>query len=207
MPLFERHPSLLLAIWKIKESVPELLTLFDANENDRFFPDNIRVEARKKEYLVTRLLLKELFGCDTEIAHHADGAPYLPENPALSISITHTKGYVAVYCDATKRTGIDIEYKAERVQKIKHKFMSDEELASIDLQHQTEHLLIYWCAKETLFKLIRQQEVDFRQHLHVKPFAYKEEGEIEVRETRTPQQETFILEFRVTPEFVLTFNK
>ncbi|MDD4514967.1 4'-phosphopantetheinyl transferase superfamily protein [Massilibacteroides sp.] len=207
MPLFEKHPSLLLGIWKIEETVPELMDLIGKSDDYSCFLKECKSESRKKEWLATRILLKHLLERDEKIAYYSDGAPYVPNSPDLSISISHTKGYAAVYCSRNKTVGVDIEYRGERVQRIKKRFLSEGELAGINLEHETEHLLIHWCAKETLFKLIRQEEVDFRKQLHVISFAYKAEGEIQVFETRTSCRESFTLFFKVTPEFVLTFNR
>lgn len=84
--------------------------------------------------------------------------------------------------------------------------MNQEEEEAIDLNHEIEHLLIYWCAKETLFKMIGQEDVDFCRHLHVKPFLYAESGTFVVQETRTQENAFFKLGYSVTPGFVLTWS-
>lgn len=207
MPKLERHSALLLGIWKIEETVDELLALLDKHAYYRPFLERGKSESRRKEWLATRVLLKELLGEELPVAYHPDGSPYLPDKPGLFLSVSHTKGYVAVCCSPLRRVGVDIEYRSGRVLKIKHKFMSDEELSRIDAGHEAEHLLLSWCAKETLFKLIGQTDVDFRKHLHIHPFAYAETGSITVWETKTPEAMTFELAFEVTPEFVLTFSR
>ena len=90
------------------------------------------------------------------------------------------------------------------LQKIRSRFMNSEEEAGIDKEHETEHLLLHWCAKETLFKMIGQEEVDFLHHLHVRPFPYAEEGSFTVYETRTEEGAVYRLDYLVTPDFVLT---
>jgi len=207
MPLYEKHISLLFGIWKIEESVSELSSMLEDNERYVAFLENCKSESRKKEWLAVRVLLKELLSEEQEVAYHSDGRPFLPGRPDCSISISHTKGYVAVYCEEGKKTGVDIEYRSDRIRKIKHKFLSEEELAWINPNQEIAHLLICWCAKETLFKLMYAEEVDFRQDLHLEPFVFGYEGEIKVWETKTEQRESFILRYQVTPEFVLTFNR
>ena len=96
------------------------------------------------------MLLKELLGEEARVDYHSTGAPFLACVP-LYISISHTKDYVAVILDK-RPTGIDIEYRSDRILKIRSRFMNPEEEAGIDLEHEVEHLLIHWCAKETLFK-------------------------------------------------------
>lgn len=206
MALLEKHSSQLLGIWKIEETETELLSLLDQQDAYFHFTNNSKAEVRKKEWLATRVLLKELLGEELTISHYPDGAPYLPDRPDLSISVSHTKGYAAVYCKNTP-AGIDIEYRANRILKIKHKFMSEEELAMIDRKNESAHLLICWCAKETLFKLIRQEDVDFCEHLHIRPFVFAVKGQMEVWESKTEKKEAFVLQYRVTPDFVLTFNR
>ena len=82
--------------------------------------------------------------------------------------------------------------------------MNPEEEAGIDKEHETEHLLLHWCAKETLFKMIGREEVDFLHHLHVRPFPYAKEGSFTVYETRTEEGAVYRLDYLVTPDFVLT---
>lgn len=206
MALLEKHNTLLLGIWKIEESEEELLSKLSRQDAYSEFIENCKAGSRRMEWLATRVLLKELLGEELEIAHFPDGAPYLPARPDLSISISHTKGFIAIYCKENEATGIDIEYYSTRVLKIKEKFMSEEELKMIDPSLETDTLLVCWCAKETLFKLIRQEEVDFRSQLHIRPFVCENQGKITVQETKTPQQAVYELNYRVTPDFVLTFN-
>ena len=50
---------------------------------------------RRLEWLAVRVLLYTLSGEEKEIAYHPSGKPYLADDSA-SLSISHTKGYVAV---------------------------------------------------------------------------------------------------------------
>ena len=146
--------------------------------------------------------LKELLGEEARVDYHSTGAPFLACVP-LYISISHTKDYVAVILDK-RPTGIDIEYRSDRILKIRSRFMNPEEEAGIDLEHEVEHLLIHWCAKETLFKIIGQEGVDFQKHLHVNPFPYLSSGTFKGRETRTEACREYELAYQVTPDYVLT---
>lgn len=149
--------------------------------------------------------LKELLGEEARVDYHSTGAPFLACVP-LYISISHTKDYVAVILDK-RPTGIDIEYRSDRILKIRSRFMNPEEEAGIDLEHEVEHLLIHWCAKETLFKIIGQEGVDFQKHLHVNPFPYLSSGTFKGRETRTEACREYELAYQVTPDYVLTWLK
>ncbi|MDR1357372.1 MAG: 4'-phosphopantetheinyl transferase superfamily protein [Tannerellaceae bacterium] len=193
----------LLGVWKIDESADELLALL-TRRDCRSIPADMQAERRRREWLAVRVLLKELTGGEeTPIAYHTDGAPYLPEKK-LHISISHTNGYAAVILSEQGPVGIDIEYISERIHRVRRRFMHPDEDAMIDRKHETEHLIICWCAKETLFKLIRREETDFREHLRLSPFGYGESGSITATETCTPERATYSLFYIVNKYFAMT---
>ena len=203
MSLLMKHTRPLWGVWKIEESSEVLLSLL--RNREEYLPqlELIRIEQRRREWLACRVLLQELTDAPVRIAYRPSGAPYLPDS-SLHISISHTKGYAAVLLQDRPAVGIDIEYRSERVSKIRSRFMNPEEEAGIDKEHETEHLLLHWCAKETLFKMIGREEVDFLHHLHVRPFPYAKEGSFTVYETRTGERTVYRLNYLVTPDFVLT---
>lgn len=205
MPFFLKHTGPLWGVWKIDESSDELFSLL--RNGDEYLPqlESIRTEQRRREWLAVRVLLQELAGAPMRIAYRPNGAPYLPDSP-LHISISHTKGYAAVLLQECPPVGIDIEYRSGRVLKIRSRFMNPDEEDAIDRAHETEHLLLHWCAKETLFKMIGAEEVDFLRHLHVRPFPYAETGCFTAVETRTEMNAAYILHYLVTPGFVLTWG-
>ena len=189
MPLLMKHTGPLWGIWKIEESSEVLLSLL--RNREEYLPqlELIRTEQRRREWLACRVLLQELTGGPVCVAYRPNGAPYL-SGSSLHISISHTKGYAAVLLQNRPAAGIDIEYHSGRVSRIRSRFMNPEEEAGID--------------KETLFKMIGQEEVDFLHHLHVRPFPYAEEGSFTVYETRTEEGAVYRLDYLVTPDFVLT---
>lgn len=205
MPLLFKHTEPLWGVWKTEESCEELLSRLSNEAAYLPYLNKMRTETRKREWLAARVLLKELLGKERWIAYRPSGAPFLPDT-GLHISISHTKGYVAVMLSLEPNTGIDIEHIANRILKVKHKFLSEEEISHIDPRHEREHLLIHWCAKEALFKMIGRDEVDFIEHLHVHPFAYNENGRLTVSETRTDQAAMYELRYRVYADFIVTYS-
>lgn len=206
MPLLFKHTEPLLGVWKIEESSDELLAMLDLQSEYLPFLQQIKTEKRRREWLASRVLLKELAGEELLIAYHEDGAPYLPDS-SFSLSISHTNGYAAVLLQEHGPAGIDIEYQSGRVLKIRSRFMSSEEDGSVcSDEHEVEYLLIHWCAKEALYKMIRQRDVDFIGHLHITPFNYATSGDINVYETRTHLQQSYMLRYAVYPEFILVYN-
>ncbi|MGM9760085.1 MAG: 4'-phosphopantetheinyl transferase family protein [Parabacteroides sp.] len=205
MAIYQSWTKPFLGLWRIEESETELLAQLASQTDYTSFLERVKGVERRREWLASRCLLKQMLGYEARIAYHPNGAPYLPDEP-WQISISHTKGYVAVLLQSKGETGLDVEYRANRVLRIRSRFMSPEEEAGVDPVHEVDYLLVHWCAKETMFKMLGQEDVDFVKHLHVNPFLLKEQGELEVRETRTERQATFRLFYRLFPDFVLVHS-
>lgn len=208
MPLFLTQTAPLVGVWKIEESEDELLALLDAPDTYRPLLARWQSPARRQEWLACRVLLKTLAGRELRVAYRDSGAPYLPGEP-WQVSFSHTRGYAAVLLQTAPAAGIDIEYRSQRVYKIRRRFLSPEEEFPSPGQPsraETDHLLISWCAKETLFKMLDEKEVDFIRHLHLLPFPLGREGYLDAYETRTPRRAFFRLAYRVFPDFILTWS-
>ena len=104
------------------------------------------------------------------ISYKENRVPYLEGNNG-QISITHTGAYAAIYLHPTLKVGIDIERIGEKVVRVKNRFLSDQELASIDERNEKTHLTILWAAKEALYKGMQHETVDFRHYLPIDPFT------------------------------------
>lgn len=205
MPLLLKYTTPQRAIWKIEESSEELLKLLDRKEEYLPALSSLHTEKRKQEWLAVRVLLRELLGEEKLIAYHANGAPYLPDAP-FYISLSHTHGYVAVLLQEQPFVGIDIEERGDRILRVRSRFMSKEEEAIIVPGREIEHLLVYWCAKEALFKMIGQEGVDFQTHLKVYPFSLAQSGALLAQETHTSAARTFCLCYEILPEFVWVWS-
>ena len=203
MPLLMKHAGPSWGIWKIEESSGALFSLL--RNGEEYLPqlESIRTEPRRREWLASRVLLQELAGGPVRIAYRPNGAPYLPDS-SLHVSISHTKGYAAVLLQDCPAAGIDIEYRSARVLKIRRRFMNPEEEAGIDKGHETEHLLLHWCAKETLFKMVGQEggRLPSPSACPSVPVC----GRRTFHRLRDPygRRLGFRLNYLVTPDFVLT---
>jgi phosphopantetheinyl transferase len=202
MPLLFQHTDPCWGVWKIEESADDLLFLLERKDAYRDALAEKRTEKRKQEWLAARVLLKELLGEEALIGYRPNGAPYLPEKN-MHISISHTNGYAAVSLNPDSPAGIDIEYRSDRILKVRSRFMSEEEDAAVDPEHEADHLLVYWCVKEALFKRVGQSDIDFREHLHVAPFPYSESGRLIATETRTPQAAAYWLDYYINKSFAI----
>ncbi|MDR1644874.1 MAG: 4'-phosphopantetheinyl transferase superfamily protein [Tannerellaceae bacterium] len=205
MALFLRHTGPLRGVWKIEESPDELLSRLTLPAN-RLLPMEMHGVNRIREWLAVRVLLKELLGEELLIAYDPNGAPYLPDR-RIHIGISHTKGYAAVVLSEQHPVSIDIEYPNDRVRRVRRRFMNPEEEAMIDPAHEAEHLLLCWCAKETLYKIIGRREVDILRHLHLAPFAFGPSGSLVATEMRTPARASYMLDYMFNKYFAMTWSR
>jgi phosphopantetheinyl transferase len=195
MPLILRFDKPVVGIWKIDESADFLRSLLpNIDLSPTLASTNERIISEK---LAVRALLKELTNNEPVIKYQPDGAPFLP-NSTLSISISHTKGYVAIALNEHSPAGIDIEHVSDRVLRVKSKFLSDEEQAFLD--NEPFHSLICWCAKEALYKCIGKSGVIFTDHLRLSPFSCKDSGLINA--VYAPEKRTFSLRYLINKYFV-----
>lgn len=205
MPLLFRQDKPLMGVWKITETADEFAAMLDDESLFEHELVSIRSVSRKTEKLATNILLKELIGKETAVLHNSTGAPYLLNEP-YNISISHTKGYVAVLLVPKEDyAGVDIEYNSDRVCKVKDRFLSQSEKAFIDHNFESEHLLLCWCAKETLYKIIGVPGADFTSHLHILPFRFARTGIIKVYDSCTDNPRHFSLCYRVGVEYTLVW--
>lgn len=211
MPLFRQWNTEgggVWGIWKVTESFTELRDQLSA-----VLPYDEELQAMKSasrcmEYVAVRVLLKTLLGKEYSILHYPSGKPFL-ENETLRISISHTKGYVAVGVHARQEVGIDIEQRTEKVCKVRSRFVREDEMQGEALVSEEERLsllLLHWSAKETLYKLINSSEVDFLDHLRIRDFSLLSSGHFMAEEYRTVNRNQFSVSYWVHPDFVCTWS-
>jgi phosphopantetheinyl transferase len=197
--------KLLLGIWKTEETLDTLQKMLAPTAFSDEQLSSFSTDKRKLEWLTVRVLLKDLLNEEKEIAYKNSGKPYLKDN-SYQISISHTKNFVAVLLHPSLHVGLDIEQRGERALRIKERFLSVEEINSLDKSQPDLHSLLCWSAKETLFKIVPETEIDFINHLHIFPFQPAESGSFPAKETRSDRQDEFEIQYRVFEDFVLTFT-
>ena len=195
----------LLGVWKMEESISELLSLLPEKAYYEQAIAQFKTPHRIQEWLSVRVLLNHLIGEHHIVQYHPDGKPFIIDDEWY-LSISHTKGYVAVIVSKTVSVGIDIEYYAQRIHKVSAKFLRDDEVINIFNGDSTWSLLLHWSAKETMFKSINDIEIDFKHHLHILPFLVQEEGMFETREYKTNRLQIFEMNYLLDSEFVLTWQ-
>lgn len=169
-----------LAVWQISETADWFRSRLQLDEREISHIDSIRHPQRQLHWLSSRLLLRELLGNPKtyiDLVSDERGKPMV-RNFQAELSISHSSALSALVLSHNQRVGVDVEKISEKVERIREKFMSAGELASLSHQKQREQLYVYWCAKESMYKWYSRKELDFRTHLSVQPFRYEAAGSV-----------------------------
>lgn len=162
--LFKQEADFKLGVWQIDEEVS-------------FFTDHITYRSpashlgKQKQQLATRFLLQELksdFPLEA-IQLQQGGKPFLPDHQ-LSFNVTHTSRFAAAIISEVYAVGIDAEKIDERVLKIQHKFLHQDEKAYVDQiegYQKVEVLTKYWTIKEAVYKWWGRGGVDFSNDIRI----------------------------------------
>jgi len=188
-----------LCLWQVKESLEELEELFQSTEQEKRQLAELKYEKRKKEYIGARILLKYLLRPNASITYTDNKQPLVEGH---HISISHTRDYIALLLNPKQPVGIDIEYLSNRVDRIKPKFLSQKEAQDIADQSHPYQTLLYWCAKECLFKLYGKGNVVFAKNLGI----YQENGQWKAQFNKPDEQFTLNLHhFIHDKELLITY--
>ena len=204
MPLLQEYSSIHAGVWHITEDEPTLLQLLDDPSFEAELK-SVHSDSRRKEKLACRLLLKALLGRVVKVSYSEEGAPYLPYEP-YQVSFTHTKDYAAVILSHETQPGIDIEYRSERIRKIRQQFLSPNEETALPDDCPTSQLLIRWCAKEALYKMLPHVEAGWFPRFEVSPFEESDAGTLSICDLDNRDMTCTKMSFVVTPQFVLVYS-
>ncbi len=205
MPIKEIHqtgPQSGWAIWHIEETGEQL-----ANNIIGVPSVEITHENKKLEWLAARHLVLSLsnhlglryFG----IRKDAFGKPFLEKYPH-HLSLSHSFPYVAVQIDHDQPVGIDLEQSKEKILKIGPRIFSPAELA--DAGKDIIKYTVYWCAKETLYKIHGKGNIHFSNQLNIEPFPLQEEGSLKGT-ISSDKRMNVNLDYRIEPDYVLVKTK
>jgi phosphopantetheinyl transferase len=205
VPIFFQHQineTTRLGIWKIEEA-------------EEFFLSNVPVRSevthplKRLQHLAGRFLLQFLCpGFPYELIRIADTRkPYLP-NEQYHFSISHCGDYAAAIVSSDQRVGVDIEITSEKAEKIKDKFLTQNEQLIFSLTPREppgigSHLTtLLWSAKESVYKWFGDGGVDFRKHIQLE--GIHENDEMIIGHFTKTHQQLFIY-YRSLDHLMLTW--
>ena len=189
-------------IWELEESVDQLIDLLLCSTIAEQI-DKMKTDKRKKEYLCSRILLKELFGECISVNYNSFGVPII-DHSDWNISITHSGKYVAV-ARSQSRLGIDIEQISNKLDRTKHKFSSEIELNNIDKEQSLYHLALYWSAKESVYKLVGNEPLIFDSEMIIEHFLPENEGVFILKLGSSQSKSDPNIEYRKIDNYVFTY--
>ena len=193
-----------LGIWQSLEPFDTLVGQSRLTEAEKSILQNFKSENRRREYLTVRVLVNQLYQFSPlSITYDEKGKPTLGNS--LSISISHTQEYVAILLSPMQHVGIDLETIRPAIQKIAHKFVNEKEAKDIPIEHKNEHLHVIWGAKEVLYKIYGKGDVDFRKHMNVDSFQYKNAESVQARFHKKDFDKTFNVHYEKLEERMLAW--
>ena len=209
MPLYlkkELEDKTLIGVWQVTESEEELKAMSSIPSDEMEEISFIRSESLRRQKLAVRALLDEMFEDKVYLSHHDNGKPYI-ENCVTNISITHTEKYVAVILNDNEDVGIDIESLSRDFSSVEKKALSEDEIDDLeDDDKRNGQLAIYWCAKEAIYKMLGQYDVNFAEQIEVEKFRPKKDGELEATfEDEDGYEEEFDLQYIIFDNHVLVW--
>ncbi len=166
-----------LGVWKIEEDESTLLSKLQLSQKEEEFIKNVSSGKRYLHWLSSRVLLRELLDTKDFIDLNFDenGKPLL-KNFDYNLSISHSEEMAAVIISKEGNVGIDIEFMDPKINRVAHKFMNREELDNLKEKDEIQQMYVYWCAKESLYKVYSKKKLRFREDLPIAPFKYNKHG-------------------------------
>lgn len=154
---------------------------------------------RRREYMSTRILKRELFG-EKKIDYDINGAPSIKEEGFISIS--HSANCCAIAICHDFKIGLDLEERSPKAARLSSKFINDHEHTFLDSTNELE-MTSAWSCKETLYKLSGRKKILFKQHLLLTHKVDEEWG----GEIINPSEKIFVkLRTIIRNDLVITIN-
>lgn len=183
-------PDTTFGLWQIAEEEAFFREELPLSPEEEAEMSRLRNPLRRHEWLAGRWLLHKLTGAPQRLplAKDAFSKPFFPENQHLACSLSHSHGTVGALVFhppllaphlslLTPSCGCDIQVLVEKMPRLASKFLNLEEeefVASHAASTQFDLLHVFWTAKESLYKAYGLKSLDFRAHLRVEPFEWRE---------------------------------
>ena len=177
MPLYKtihHNSSTQILIWNITESFEQLNQEVQLNEKSQLRLNGMKSEMHQRAFLSVRKLLALAGYSDFDLEYDEFGKPHLIDEK--HISITHSHHFSAIIV-SNEHVGIDIEMQREKILKIAHKFVNNQEMNRLQSTNSSDFikkLTVKWGAKEAIFKIKNEKGISFKDHIQVAPFELNE---------------------------------
>ncbi len=196
-----------ILIWNIQETEEDLKKFLNLPENSiEGLLSGINHFQRRKQKLVTNLLLGLLSSNTLHIHYSAEGKPILTTCDG-HISISHSGDYVVLIYHVNKLIGVDIEIPDQRVINISGRFINESEYLWASISKETTFSLI-WGVKESVFKAIGGGGIDFKKNIIVsKPYENMvQNGKGRATFIKNEHIQNFQYHFRYLEDYLLVYT-
>ena len=170
MPLFYQHninDAAKLAVWHIIE--PENFFLEKVH-----LLKEINHPHKRLQHLAGRYLLQVLHPeFPIHLIEIAESNKPILSNGEFHFSISHCGDFAAAIISEKESAGIDVEIVTPKIEFIKNKFLSADELHLLP-NNDTRFLTLSWNCKEAVYKWYGRGGVDFKNHIHIKNITVKD---------------------------------
>jgi len=153
-----------LSIWKWTESNDRLKEMYpEYKKSDDFL--NIKSLSRQKEWITTRLLIKNMCNNEVQLCYNNNGKPTIKFSDFSQISISHSKNMAGIFLNKKSPVGLDIENSKRNFTRVTHKYLSDKELSLAGSVNNG--LGLFWCIKEAAFKISKNPVTDYIRQIKI----------------------------------------
>lgn len=153
-----------LVLWRVDETANWFIDQLSLAPHLWSEYHQIAVPAIRLQWLASRFALQQV-AKSREMDVHKDiyGKPHLV-NDSRFISISHCQGYAAAMA-ANQAVGVDVELVSPRVQRIKNRFLTEQEQAIVGATDAD--LMLAWSVKEAVYKMYGSKKLLFKEHIRL----------------------------------------
>ena len=151
-------------VWKMTSSYEDQIKNPLLKSAELISAKELKNEKRKKEFLSSRIALKNIFNKDLELKHYKSGKPFIKETKHLSIS--HSSNFLAL-AFGEENIGIDIEKPQNRMVKLMPKILSEIELMEFKKEPSMDLACKLWGAKEAILKYVGDKNLNYKEDIKV----------------------------------------
>jgi len=180
MPLQKIHwsgPASGWAVWEVTEAEDELMDGLPAVDR---CPEDIRFHLKRLEWTAGRHLVHHLFNA-AGLEYHglmkdASGKPF-PAGSTIQVALSNSFPFIAAQIHPEQPVGIDLEKPRNNLPRVLDRILSPAERK--DAGSDPKKMLLYWCAKEAMFKIHGKRNLVFARDLRIAPFIRQGNGLME----------------------------
>ena len=152
-------------VWKMTSSYEDQIKNPLLKSAELISAKELKSEKRKKEFISSRIALKNIFNKDLDLKHHKSGKPFIKETKHLSIS--HSSNFLAL-AFGEENIGIDIEKPQNRIVKLMPKILSEIEFMEFKKEPSMDLACKVWGAKEAILKYVGDKNLNYKEDIKVK---------------------------------------